>query len=82
MAQKKIAVQRRPHPVFLEDDLVSAALLMSRKYTRMGKPICGKRDGSASWYIRQALLEKLTRDKFRVDLQALTDYRIYDLPKR
>lgn len=77
--KKKYDNPRKPVQIFLEEDLVSIARSLSKKYTRMGKPVCGKRDGSASWYIRNALLERMRREGVKLDIVGLTDCDIYEI---
>ena len=79
MAKEKLSNARTPHQVFLEKELFDMATTLSRKYTKMGKPICGKSGGSASWYIRNALLERMEREGVKLDLIDLTDPKIYEI---
>ena len=77
---KKLTMDaRKTHQIFLEKNLWEMARLLSKKYTKMGIPICGKADGSASWYIRNALLERMKKESVKLDLLNLTDCNIYNI---
>jgi hypothetical protein len=58
--------------IFIEKDLVRAARQHSLKYRA-----CGKEVGSASWYIRNAVLERLKKDGAPIESLDLTDYQIW-----
>ena len=73
----KNKVQRKPHQVFLEDDLINMAAQLSRQYTIVGKTVFHKPQ-SASWYIRNALVERMVREGKSVGAFGLTDYSYYD----
>ena len=65
--------------IFLEKKLWEMARQLSTRYTVMGKTVCGKADGSASWYIRNALLERMQHDGVKLELMELTYCNIYPI---
>lgn len=77
--KKQQASPRTQHQIFLEDSVWAMAATLSRKYTQGGKPVCGKRVGSASWYIRNAILERMKSEGVKLDHMALTDSEIYSI---
>ena len=77
MPKEKIDNPRVQGPVFAEPDMWEMARLLSKRYTKMGKPVCGKRDGSASWYFRNAALERMQKDGVKIDQLRLSNYQIY-----
>lgn len=79
MKKQQKAKARTQHQIFLEDSLWEIARILSRKYTKIGRPICGKRDGSASWYIRNAVIERMKAEGVRLDMLDLTDSEIYNI---
>jgi hypothetical protein len=67
-------VQRQ---IFTEKSLWDLARKLSKRYTKLGKPVCGKTDGSSSWYFRNAVLERMKKDGVKIELLELTDCEIY-----
>ena len=81
MAAKKLDNPRTQHQIFAEDSVWEMARHLSKRYTSMDKPICGKRNVSASWYFRNAVLERIRLDGAKLDALGLTDCKIYE-PRR
>lgn len=67
-------VNRKKTHVFLEEDLVIESREMSKEYPHL--PVIRKAGGSASWYVRQAVMEKLKRDGIALSALELNDFTI------
>jgi hypothetical protein len=68
---------RIPFQIFIEDKLIDEARELSKLYSEDDRLVCGKRQGSASWYIRNAVLERMLKQGVDLSTMELTDDRIF-----